>query len=298
MALVAALVVCVLYTPVAHAQGAAPTFDSANYDREVAENTPAGQNVGTAVSATGGTGALTYTLTGAGAASFDIVATSGQIRTKTGVTYDHEATSSYTVTVTATDTASMTGSAADGTELIVNGVSHAMGEPQVGYGAPGAGPIHSGLTAANTEERHLYGLSENFLIVAPGLVSYLDQFDDYLDDLLDQFYVDFSHLSFSEYMEKERAIIAQYYAETSDSRTGMRAQRFTTGPHPNGYEQVGFQIGYPLYGARRDYDLALYTVDASGHPDTKVADMTNPVGDSSRQLTFEAPEATVLDRPP
>ena len=44
---------------VAHAQGAAPTFDSANYDREVAENTAAGENIGDAVAATGGTGALT-----------------------------------------------------------------------------------------------------------------------------------------------------------------------------------------------------------------------------------------------
>ena len=33
---------------------------------------------------------LTYTLEGTDVASFDIVSTSGQIRTKTGVTYDHE----------------------------------------------------------------------------------------------------------------------------------------------------------------------------------------------------------------
>ena len=42
-------------------------------------------------------------------ASFDIVSTSGQIRTKTGVTYDHEEQSSYSVTVKASDgTASAT----------------------------------------------------------------------------------------------------------------------------------------------------------------------------------------------
>ena len=96
---------------VAHAQGAAPTFASSNYDREVAENTAAGENIGSPVAATGGTGALTYTLDATGAASFDIVATSGQLRTKTGVTYDHEATGSYTFTVTATDTASMNATA-------------------------------------------------------------------------------------------------------------------------------------------------------------------------------------------
>ena len=46
---------------------------------------------------------LTYDLGGADASSFDIVSTSGQIRTISGVTYDHEAKSSYTVTVTASN---------------------------------------------------------------------------------------------------------------------------------------------------------------------------------------------------
>ena len=46
---------------------------------------------------------LTYTLEGADAASFDILSTSGQIQTKTGVTYNHEATSTYTVIVKADD---------------------------------------------------------------------------------------------------------------------------------------------------------------------------------------------------
>ena len=83
----------------------APVFDSAAVSRSVAENTAAGQNVGAAVTATDAdTGdTLTYTLGGADAASFDIVSTSGQIQTKTGVTYDHEAKASYAVTVTASD---------------------------------------------------------------------------------------------------------------------------------------------------------------------------------------------------
>ena len=46
---------------------------------------------------------LTYSLEGADAASFDIASTSGQIRTKTGVTYDHEAKAGYAVTVKADD---------------------------------------------------------------------------------------------------------------------------------------------------------------------------------------------------
>ena len=108
---IAALAACLLPASVAHAQGAAPSFASSTYDREVAENTAAGENIGNPVAATGGTGALTYTLDATGAASFDIVAASGQLRTKTGVTYDHEATGSYSVTVTAADTASMTATA-------------------------------------------------------------------------------------------------------------------------------------------------------------------------------------------
>ena len=46
---------------------------------------------------------MTYTLEGTDAASFDIVSTSGQIQTKTGVTYDYETQSSYSVTVKADD---------------------------------------------------------------------------------------------------------------------------------------------------------------------------------------------------
>ena len=61
---------------------------------------------------------------------------------------------------------------ADGTELIENGVSRAMGEPRVGYGTPGsttpgAGPLYSGSSAANTEQRLIYVLSVVFRIVAP-----------------------------------------------------------------------------------------------------------------------------------
>ena len=83
----------------------APVFSSSNVSRSIAENTAAGQNVGTAVTATDADAGdtLGYTLGGADAASFDFVESSGQIRTKTNVTYDFEAKSSYTVTVTASD---------------------------------------------------------------------------------------------------------------------------------------------------------------------------------------------------
>ena len=71
--------------------------------RQVDENTAAGQNIGAPFSATdpdaGET--LTYSLVGTDAASFDIVATSGQLRTKDALNYEIKST--YTVTVTATD---------------------------------------------------------------------------------------------------------------------------------------------------------------------------------------------------
>ena len=80
-----------------------PEFPSETNDRTIPENTAADQNIGTPVSATdpdaGET--LTYTLGGNDATSFGIVATSGQLQTKTDL--DYETKPSYTVTVTATD---------------------------------------------------------------------------------------------------------------------------------------------------------------------------------------------------
>ena len=82
----------------------APVFsEGARAPLEAWLRTPAGANVGSPVVATdrdqGDT--LTYTLSGADAASFDIVSTSGQIRTRCDL--DYETKASYVVTVTATD---------------------------------------------------------------------------------------------------------------------------------------------------------------------------------------------------
>ena len=60
--------------------------------RNLAENTPGGRNVGDAVRATDADNdRLTYSLEGTDASSFDIVTSSGQIRTRAGEIYDHEA---------------------------------------------------------------------------------------------------------------------------------------------------------------------------------------------------------------
>ena len=85
-------------------ENSAPEFDGTTAARSVAENSAAGTNIGTAVAATDAdSDTLTYTLEGADAASFAIMSTSGQIRTETGVDYDHEAQSSHAVTVKADD---------------------------------------------------------------------------------------------------------------------------------------------------------------------------------------------------
>ena len=81
-----------------------PVFSPPSVSRSVAENTAAGQDVGAAVTATDLDGhTLIYTLEGSDAASFGILSASGQIQTKAGVTYNHEAQSTYTVIVKADD---------------------------------------------------------------------------------------------------------------------------------------------------------------------------------------------------
>ena len=108
----------------------APTFSSTTAARSVDENTAAGQNVGGVLTATDSDGdTLTYTLEGTDAASFDIVTTTdpaAQIRTKTGVTYNHEVKSSYEVTVRASD-----GTASDtiDVDISITDVTEAPGRP-------------------------------------------------------------------------------------------------------------------------------------------------------------------------
>ena len=94
------------YNVPAQSANALPVFPGSDTgERSVAENAGAGTNVGDPVTATdvdaGNT--LTYSLEGTDSGSFTIVPASGQIQTKAGVTYDHEAKSSYSVTVKVND---------------------------------------------------------------------------------------------------------------------------------------------------------------------------------------------------
>ena len=94
------------------AANATPAFpEGASTDRSVNENVVGGINVGSPVAASDADGALdvlTYSLGGADAGSFQIVPATGQIRTRDGITYDHEARDTYFVTVEASDVHSET----------------------------------------------------------------------------------------------------------------------------------------------------------------------------------------------
>ena len=81
----------------------APVFrDGASTTRSVAETTTAGRNIGAAVAATDADNdALTYSLGGTDAATFDIVASTGQLQTNAALNYATR--NSYSVTVSVSD---------------------------------------------------------------------------------------------------------------------------------------------------------------------------------------------------
>ena len=85
------------------AANTAPRFPADTAQRAVSENSAIGTAIGTPVDATDADAGdtLTYTLGGTGAAAFDIDDGTGQVRVKSLL--DHEAQSSYSVIVTATD---------------------------------------------------------------------------------------------------------------------------------------------------------------------------------------------------
>ncbi len=80
----------------------APVFADDSTTLSVAENTAASTNIGSAITATDPDGDdLTYSLEGSDAASFDIVSTTGQLKTKAALDYEDE--TSYSVTLKASD---------------------------------------------------------------------------------------------------------------------------------------------------------------------------------------------------
>ena len=92
----------------------APVFtDGSSTSRSVTENTQADTNIGSAVSATDADDTLTYSLSGTNASLFDIVSSSGQLKTKS--TLNHESKSAYSVTIIASD-----GSLTDSISVTIN----------------------------------------------------------------------------------------------------------------------------------------------------------------------------------
>ena len=76
-------------------------LESVTTIRTADENTATGTDIGAPVTAIDVSGTVAYALGGTDASSFDIVASTGQLRTKDAL--DYETKSSYAVTVTATD---------------------------------------------------------------------------------------------------------------------------------------------------------------------------------------------------
>ena len=121
---------------------AAPEFAADTATREVPENSAVGTNVGDPVTATDDDGdTLAYTLEGTDAASFAIVASTGRIQTISGVTYDHEAKSGYSVTVKADD-------GNGGTDTIAATINVTdVDEPPSAPGAPSVSAVANSTTS-------------------------------------------------------------------------------------------------------------------------------------------------------
>ena len=128
-----------------------PTFDGRATTRTVAENTAASTDIGDPILATDeDRDTLTYTLGGADVGSFDIDSSSGQLKTRTGVTYDHETKPSYSVTVSVSDSKNMAGDpdlAVDATIDVTINVTNVNESPFVAetpntnYAENGSGPV-------------------------------------------------------------------------------------------------------------------------------------------------------------
>ena len=87
-----------------------PTFNPNSYTRTVAENTPADENVGSPITGTDpNNDTLTYSLGGNSAGSFQIIAATGQIRTRYSLNF--ETVPQHELTVTAHDLDGLTGTA-------------------------------------------------------------------------------------------------------------------------------------------------------------------------------------------
>lgn len=104
--LLAALPLLSPFPPPLYAQtNSEPVFRSGQDSQpRVPENTPAGRNIGEPITATDNDGdLLTYAITGADAAFFDVNSSTGQLRTKAPLNYEQRGFDYYEITLTVSD---------------------------------------------------------------------------------------------------------------------------------------------------------------------------------------------------
>ena len=125
-------------------------LQSVSTTRSVAENTAAGTDIGEPVVSTGTSGAVSYTLGGRDAASFDIVPATGQLQTKAAL--DYETRSGYEVTVTATDSGGTMGIAVTINVTNVIELTAITGPASATFGESGWGRVAT-FTASSDQDR-------------------------------------------------------------------------------------------------------------------------------------------------
>ena len=139
-------------TPTAHA----PVFiEGSATERSIPENTPAGRNIGSPVSATDeDEDVLTYTLSGVDAASFGIVSTTGQLRTRAPLDYEQKNTYSVAVIVsdgTLTDTIGVAINVTDVAENRAPVFASGSAERSIPENTPAGRNIGSPITATDAD---------------------------------------------------------------------------------------------------------------------------------------------------
>ena len=297
----------------------APVFADATTTRSVPENSAVGTNVGSAVTATDAdSDTLEYTLEGTDAASFAIVSTSGQIQTKTGVTYNHEGTSSYSVTVKAddgnggTDTIGVTitvsdvdeapsapgapdVTAASGTtdSLVVDwkepaNTGPAINDYDVQYrkSSDTAWTAHAHAGTATTTT--ITGLEASTSYQVHVLAKNAEGTSDWSASGTGSTGTSATGALISNVGQTEATGVAQV------SATQSQAQGFTTGSDSGGYTLGSVELAVSSFsGTASDITVSIYS-ESSGHPGTVVHTLTTPASISAAVTTFTAPSGATL----
>ena len=150
------------------AANAPPSFSAETATRSVDENVTAVTNVGAAVTASDvNSDTLSYSLSGTDASSFTIDSSTGQITTVAGETYDFETRSSYTVTVSVSDSKDGDGAADTATDATITGTINLgnLDEPGVLEFVPSSAfHVGSAITVELTDpDGELYSTSQRAL---------------------------------------------------------------------------------------------------------------------------------------